>query len=81
MDEVTKNMVTAQLKCAKTPEALNDALVSAMIAVVDCQCKTGIRVKRQGIVLVGIGILLAIALLCGNDSALKMLCFWRSGTT
>ena len=79
MDEVTKNMVTAQLKTAKTPEALNDALVSAMIAVVDCQCRTGMRVKRQGIVLVGIGILLAIALLCGNDSALKMLCFWRSG--
>lgn len=79
MDEVTKNMVTAQLKTAKTPEALNDALVSAMIAVVDCQCRTGMRVKRQGIVLVGVGILLAIALLCGNDSALKMLCFWRSG--
>ena len=51
MDEVTKNMVTAQLKAAKTPGALNDALVSAMIAVVDCQCKTGIRVKRQGVVL------------------------------
>lgn len=79
MDEVTKNMVTAQLKSAKTAEALNDALVSAMIAVVDCQCKTGMRVKRQGLIVAGIGILLAIALLCGNDSALKMLCFWRSG--
>ena len=79
MDEVTKNMVTAQLKTAKTPEALNDALVSAMIAVVDCQCKTGMRVKRQGLVLAGIGILLVIALLCGNDSALKVRCFWRSG--
>ena len=81
MDEVTKNMVTAQLKSAKTAEALNDALVSAMIAVVDCQCKTGMRVKRQGLILAGIGILLAIALLCGNDSALKMLCFWRSGAS
>jgi len=79
MDEVTKNMVTAQLKCAKTPEALNDALVSAMIAVVDCQCKTGMRVKRQGIILAAIGVLLAIALLCGDDSALKILYFWRAG--
>ena len=51
----------------------------AMIAMVDCQQKTGMRVKRQGLILAGIGILLAIALLCGNDSALKMLCFWRSG--
>lgn len=79
MDEVTKNMVTAQLKSAKTAEALNDALVSAMIAVVDCQCKTGMRVKRQGLILAGIGLLLLVALLCGNDSALKMLCFWRAG--
>ena len=80
MDEVTKNMVTAQLKSAKIKEALNDELVSAMIAVVDCQCKTGMRVKRQGLILAGIGLLLLVALLCGNDSALKMLCFWRSGT-
>ena len=41
MDEVTRDMVKAQLKSAKTKEALNDALVSAMIAVVDCQQKTG----------------------------------------
>ena len=79
MDEVTRDMVKAQLKSAKTSEALNDAMVSAMIAVVDCQCKTGMRVKRQGLILAGIGLLLLVALLCGNDSALKMLCFWRSG--
>ena len=51
MDEVTRDMVKAQLKSAKTPDALNDAMVSAMIAVVDCQCKTGMRVKRQGLIL------------------------------
>ncbi len=79
MDEVTRDMVKAQLKSAKTSEALNDAMVSAMIAVVDCQCKTGMRVKRQGLILAGIGCLLLVALLCGNDSALKVLCFWRSG--
>ena len=81
MDEVTRDMVKAQLKSAKTPEALNDAMVSAMIAVVDCQCKTGMRVKRQGLILAGIGLLLLLALLCGSDSALKVLCFWRSGAT
>jgi len=79
MDEVTRDMVKAQLKSAKTMDALNDAMVSAMIAVVDCQCKTGLRVNRQGLILAGIGLLLLVTLLCGNDSALKMLCFWRSG--
>ena len=81
MDEVTRDMVKAQLKSAKTTEALNDAMVSAMIAVVDCQCKTGMRVKRQGLILAGIGLLLLLALLCGSDSALKVLCFWRSVAT
>ena len=81
MDEVTRDMVKAQLKSAKTPEALNDAMVSAMIAVVDCQCKTGMRVKRQGFILFGIGIILLVALLCGSDSATKLLCFWRSGAS
>lgn len=81
MDEVTRDMVKAQLKSAKTTAALNDAMVSAMIAVVDCQCKTGMRVKRQGLILAGIGLLLLLALLCGSDSALKVLCFWRSGGT
>lgn len=79
MDEVTRDMVKAQLKSAKTAEALNDAMVSAMIAVVDCQCKTGMRVKRQGLILAGIGLLLLVALLCGNDSAMKLLNFWRTG--
>lgn len=79
MDEVTRDMVKAQLKSAKTPEALNDAMVSAMIAVVDCQCKTGMRVKRQGLILAGIGLLLLVALLFGNKTAMKLLSFWRTG--
>lgn len=79
MDEVTKNMVTAQLKSAKTKEALDDALVSAMIALVDCQFKTGLRVKRQGLWLVGVGLVLLVSLLCGDAQALKLICFWRTG--
>ncbi|MBQ3316230.1 MAG: hypothetical protein IJG70_09795 [Kiritimatiellae bacterium] len=79
MDEVTKNMVTAQLKSAKTDEALHDALVSAMIAMVDCQFKTGLRVKRQGLWLAGVGLVLLVSLLCGDADALKLICFWKGG--
>ncbi len=77
MDEVTKNMVTAQLKKAKTPETLNDAMVSAMIAVVDCQYKTGLRVKRQGLWIIGVCAILAISLVCGDEAAIRLFCFWR----
>lgn len=77
MDEVTMKMVTAQLKTAKTSEALHDALVSAMIAMVDCQYKTGLRVKRQGLWIVGVGLVLLLSLLCGDAAALKLICFWR----
>lgn len=77
MDEVTKNMVTAQLKSAKTSETLHDAMVSAMIAMVDCQFKTGLRVKRQGLWIAGVGLILVLSLVCGDAAALKMLCFWK----
>lgn len=79
MDETTMKMVTAQLKSAKTKEALDDALVSAMIAMVDCQYKTGLRVKRQGLWIAGVGLVLLISLLCGDAAALKMICFWKGG--
>lgn len=79
MDETTKNMVTAQLKSAKTQQALHDALVSAMIAMVDCQYKTGLRVKRQGLWLAALGLVLLVSLICGDAEALKLVCFWRSG--
>ena len=79
MDEVTNNMVKAQLKSAKTREALDDAIVSAMIALVDCQFKTGQRVKRQGLLLGGVALILLISLLFGDAEALRLICFWRTG--
>ena len=79
MDEVTKNMVTAQLKSAKTDQALHDSMVSAMIAMVDCQFKTGLRVKRQGLILSGVALILLISLLFGDAEALKLIYFWRTG--
>ena len=39
--------MTANLKAAHTQEAKQDALVLAMIAVVDCQLKTASRVKTM----------------------------------
>ena len=45
MDKTLADTLTANLKNAKTPEAKLDALVLAMIAVVDCQLKTAERVK------------------------------------
>lgn len=80
MDETTKNMVTAQLKSAKSSETLHDAMVSAMIAMVDCQYKTGLRVKRQGLWIAGVGLVLLVSLLCGDAQALKLLCFWRGAS-
>ena len=77
MDDVTKDMVKAQLKSAKTPEMLDEAMVSAMIALVDCQYKTGQRVKRQGLWIIGVGAILALSLICGDAAALRVLCFWR----
>lgn len=47
MDQVLADTLTANLKAAYTPEAKQDALVLAMIAVVDCQLKTASRVKTM----------------------------------
>ena len=79
MDEVTKNMVVAQLKSAKTDATLHDAMVSAMIAMVDCQYMTGKRVKRQGLWIGVVGFILLVSLICGDAEALKLVCFWRTG--
>jgi len=45
MDSVLANTLKANLKNATTQDAKLDALVLAMIAVVDCQLKTADRVK------------------------------------
>ena len=47
MDKVLADTLTANLKSAHTPEAKQDALILAMIAVVDCQLKTAARVKTM----------------------------------
>lgn len=76
MDNVLADTLKANLKNASTPDAKLDALVLAMIAMVDCQYKTGQRVKRQGMWLAAIGLVLLISLICGDAEALKLVCFW-----
>lgn len=77
MDDVTMRMVTAQLKSASGEQALHDAIVSALIAVVECQYKTGKRVKRQGLILCGVAALIVVALLCSPEAAKTLLMFGR----
>lgn len=79
MDKVTHDMVVGQLKAAEKPGEITTALVSAMIAVVDCQMATGNRVKKQGMWLAGIAVVLAIALLFGTDAARQFVTFGRGG--
>jgi len=79
MDRTLADTLTANLKSAKTEDERSRAQTLAMIAMVDCQCKTGARVKRQGVILAGIGLLLLIALLFGNETAMRLLSFWRTG--
>ena len=47
MEQVLADTLTANLKSAHTAEAKQDALILAMIAVVDCQLKTATRVKTM----------------------------------
>ena len=81
MDKVTRDMCVAQLKNAdehpEKPELMRSALVSSLIAVVDCQFATGSRVKRQGLWIAGIGLILLVTLLFGSDVAIKLINFIR----
>lgn len=83
MDKVTRDMCVAQLKNAdehpEKPELMQSAIVSSLIAVLDCQSTTGIRVKRQGLILSGVALILLVSLLCGDAEAMKLICFWRTG--
>ena len=80
MDKVMHDMIGAQLKeAANKPELFTTAMISAMIAVVDCQYSTGARVKKQGLWIAALAVVLAIALLFGNDAARTFVTFGRGG--
>ena len=79
MDKVTRDMVVGQLKAADKPEALTAALVSAMIAVVDCQCATGARMKRHGMILGAFVVLLLVCVFADAETARRILLLLRGG--
>lgn len=81
MDKVTRDMCVAQLKNAddhpEKPELMRSAIVSSLIAVVDCQFATGNRVKRLVVWIAAIGSILLISLLFGSDVAIRLINFIR----
>lgn len=81
MDKVTRDMCVAQLKNAddhpEKPELMRSAIVSSLIAVVDCQFATGNRVKRLVAWLALIGVVLLLVLLFGSDGAIRFINFVR----
>lgn len=81
MDKVTRDMCVAQLKNAddhpEKPELMRSAIVSSLIAVVDCQFATGNRVKRLIVWIAAIGTILLISLLFGSDVAIRLINFIR----
>lgn len=79
MDEVLSKTLKANLKNAKTPEAKLDAVVLAMISVVDCQQKTSGRVKwlRTAFVLLAVSILVLIT--AGPEALKDMITLSKGG--
>ena len=79
MDAVLSQTLKANLKAAKTPEAKLDAVVLAMIAVVDCQHKTSGRVKwlRTAFILLAVAILVLIT--AGPEALKEMITLTKGG--
>ena len=74
-------MCVAQLKNAdahpEKPELMRSAITSSLIAVVDCQYSTGNRVKKQGVWIACLAVVLAIAIVFGTDAARQFVMFWK----
>lgn len=81
MDKVTRDMCVAQLKNAddhpEKPELMRSAIVSSLIAVVDCQFSTGCRVKRLVFWVALIGLVLLINIMFGSDATIRLINFVR----
>ena len=81
MDLATKNMCTGLLRNASKHPEQHDltmtAIVSSLIAVVDCQYTTGRRVKRMIAWLAGVALVLLINIMFGGDAAMRLINFAR----
>lgn len=79
MDRVLSDTLKANLKKADTVESKLDAIILSMIAVVDCQFRTAQRVKRQAVAIVAIVLALAVLVVAGPDTLVKVLAILRGG--
>ena len=79
MDKVLSDTLKANLKSADTTEKKLEAIILAMIAVVDCQYKTSQRTKRQAVAIVAIVLALAVLIVAGPDTLVKVLTILRGG--
>ena len=81
MDKVTRDLCVAQLKNAdehpEKPELMRSAIVSSMIAVVDCQYSTGKRVKRLVICVAVLMVIIVSMLLFGPKDTVEAINFVR----
>lgn len=77
MDLATKNMCTGLLRNAskhpEQPDLIMTAIVSSLIAVVDCQHSTGRRVKWLIAWLIAVAVVLLVNIIYGNEVALKLI--------
>ena len=81
MDKVTRDMCVAQLKNAnehpEKPELMWNAILSSLIAVVDCQYSTGKRVKKLVICVAVLTVIIVLMLLFGSKDTVAAINFAR----
>ena len=79
MDAVLSQTLKANLKAAKTPDAKLDAVVLAMIAVVDCQHKTSGRVKWLRTAFIFLAIAILVLITAGPEALKEMITLSKGG--
>ena len=79
MDAVLSDTLKANLKSAKDTPGKIDALVLAMIAVVDCQCKTSGRVKFLRTAFFALAGAILILVVAGPDALREIIKLCKGG--
>ena len=80
MDETLSSTLKANLKAAKTPETKLDAVVLAMIAVVDCQQKTSARVKWLRTAFIFLAVAILVLTTAGPETLKEMITLSKGGS-
>ena len=79
MDKVLADTLKANLKAAKHVGGKIDALVLAMIAVVDCQGKTSMRVKFLHTAFFFLAFAILVLVVAGPDTLREMIKLCNGG--